>query len=654
MYCNLNNPPLITNKLVVNVDKKALFAKYSIISYRGNKNGKNLSYERLSKVEVISIAGLKFKNTIGEMETRFFVLTDKEASDRVLESLDNYSFISKKYDNLEDYNQTTVNRIVVSLALNSLGMEQNNGLVYNDSSLIVCDPFNFFVKGCRKGDMVCLGVEVNKYLNLCTKTITFKHPNNIKDLKTHLNCVFVESPNNIGGNDWMGKKISRISLDEKLANKFSDHLDSLYIRHSSSKHHNLVFHLPTKKEQYNHGKLFITWEIYNMINEKFKGIIEVTFKEYEIETLDEKDTAKQVESLLLEYFNNKHFCFIDPFKTNSSKEIIKNWKEQIEEVLLGEVLIKKKDEAYFQIKLCQDIDDGEIGYSHGNDRNMEFDKVIQHLSVGTKVSKASARRILMELLIKDSNRKETLPSLFSTSMEGWTFYRFKQWEKCVYGCKMSLSENKISFQDYGFSKRNEMYNVFLLSELRLLDYKLLLGSKDYMALKRGNNVYLIIDTDEIPMFNSQLIDEVYGKMSKGEETIKPTQFKNKGIRSVYINGFIGLTTFRATGLNGTFDGSVSYLAGHEKNINSNIEYDKMPRVKTIFCLSIADNTRVSADIQTIIEMLKFGFGRYHCSMAYPIPFKFILEHLDSLCESTFSCHWNQLHKTLKDIDKKED
>ena len=44
----------------------------------------------------------------------------------------------------------------------------------------------------------------------------------------------------------------------------------------------------------------------------------------------------------------------------------------------------------------------------------------------------------------------------------------------------------------------------------------------------------------------------------------------------------------------------------------------------------------------IVEMLKFGFGRWNELMTYPFPFKFLQEYLDYVCETVFSKHWKEI------------
>ena len=44
----------------------------------------------------------------------------------------------------------------------------------------------------------------------------------------------------------------------------------------------------------------------------------------------------------------------------------------------------------------------------------------------------------------------------------------------------------------------------------------------------------------------------------------------------------------------------------------------------------------------IVEMLKFGFGRWNELMTYPFPFKFLQVYLDNANEIAFSKHWCEI------------
>ena len=51
---------------------------------------------------------------------------------------------------------------------------------------------------------------------------------------------------------------------------------------------------------------------------------------------------------------------------------------------------------------------------------------------------------------------------------------------------------------------------------------------------------------------------------------------------------------------------------------------------------------VEKDIYEIMDMLRFGFGRWNEMMTYPFPFKFLQEYLDDASEIAFSKHWSEI------------
>lgn len=644
--------PLVTNKLLVSVDYTSFFLKYGVVSYDG-LNNKNLSYEKLSNLPVLSVTGMRLRDRLGNFLTRFFVLTHKCDVGKVLESLDKYDYIKKKYDDLEDYDDGVKKRIITSLSINSIGMELTPGFMYNDASLIVCDPFNFFVRKSTK-EMVCLGIEVNPYLNLCAKTLTFRHPFSVDVLKKNLDCVFMVG-GSITGSEWLNMKVTRITMDENKAEGFAKELDCLYIKEASIFHNNLVPYLPSTKKEYKNGKLFVLWEVFKLINSKFKGLVNLRFKEYEVQEYSDKDTAPLMKKIFKTYFKGRTIKFEDSFKTEKTKRMIEEIQGFIDKNTESVPSLFTDDEQNeLIIRFCKNEEKEDVGYSYGQERTKDKGTAVQHISIETEISDAMVRKVLMELIIKDGNARGKIQSAFSCFFYGWTFYRYYLRKDYVYGTKMTINkDNRIIYEDFGFGEdKNVVFKNFTLLEFRLLNAEIIKGSKDYMALKRNGNVYMIIDTDEIPVFNAKLINDVYKKMGTDEEKVKNTQFKNVDNRDVYINGYIGLKVCKTEGLTGDMDGSMAYLAGFH-NINSSQTYDKVPRVKNIFCLSIKDKDSVEKDMHDIMQMLKFGFGRWGCNMAFPLPFKYMYEHLDSICEEEYSCHWKQLRSTLKEMEKQK-
>ena len=178
--------PVTTNKLSVTWDSGALFKKYSIVSYSmksRDKDRKNLSYEQLSDTPAVSVAGFWAK--YGQYEqgcTKFFVLVRRGDEKKVLESLGKQEDVAMCLDDLSGYSENLQKRIIASLAVNSLGKHGKNGMMYNNGQLLVCDDNNFGIPASRQ-ELVCLKLEVNQYMNLSAKTVSFSHPKTFEDLK---------------------------------------------------------------------------------------------------------------------------------------------------------------------------------------------------------------------------------------------------------------------------------------------------------------------------------------------------------------------------------------------------------------------------------------------------------------------------------------
>ena len=127
-------------------------------------------------------------------------------------------------------------------------------------------------------------------------------------------------------------------------------------------------------------------------------------------------------------------------------------------------------------------------------------------------------------------------------------------------------------------------------------------------------------------------------------------FKRKTESHKYLRGYIGLHLWKAEGLNGEPDGAYAYISGtnsENMQIMKSTKMDRMPRARRIFILHKEYEANVEKDIYEIMDMLRFGFGRWNEMMTYPFPFKFLQEYLDDASEIAFSKHWSEItNKTL--------
>ena len=641
--------PLTTNKINVTFDKDVFFSKYSIVSYYGSKDLKNLAYEQLADAPCVSVTGIRARWTGSFPSIHFFILAVKGEETNILNSLRDYDYIRSQIDTLEEYDEVLQKRIIASLAINSLGKKKKNKMMYNDGSLLVCDDKNFNIPKSRQ-ELVCLKIEVNEYMNLIARTTSFSNPTSFKELAIHKNCVFRVS-DDIGGYLWEGRSAKPIVVKDFKDGDYN--LKELYIlkkRFSDNK--NNVPYWPYNKENYTHGKLFVLWQVVNSVNEDFKGLLEIGFCDFQVLHYDECKTGDDMLSLLRQYFSGKTIYIDDPFGTVASKELILKLKSEVKS-LMGDCLIfsKKHSSNDMVIKLCEpkELASDWTHYTQSLYRLAHSCNALQHITVQenkkSEITKASARRILIELLVKDSLINRIMPKQLTELMCGWVFYRYKINKDFVHGASLAVdTDGSMNIEEYGLSRNSlgEDFEQFVQEYLKFNDYDKIRGGRDYMALEKNGNVYLIIDTDEIPILDVKLIDEGYGQVINKGETV--AMFKRKKNVHEYLRGYIGFHLWKSDGLDGGQDASYSYIAG----INSDLKItqynkmDKMPRARRIFVLNEDNPEAVSSDINEITTMLKFGFGRWNELMTYPFPFKFLQEYLDDACETVFSKHWKDI------------
>lgn len=650
--------PITTNRIEVSWDKDKFFAKYSIVSYYStDPEHKNLAYEQLGDVPFISVSGIRDRWGAQHFPSvQFFILTTKGKEDEVLNSLRAYNDVKAWNNTLEKYEDKVRQRIIASLAINSLGKKKNSNMMYNDGSLLVCDDKNFGARKSRK-ELVCLKIEVNEYMNLTARTTSFSNPFNEKELLKHRTCAF-QIAKDFDGDYWSGQAVKPIIIKSVKNGEYD--LKKLFIQKKNfNDNKNLVPYWPFNVEDYSHGKLYVIWQVIESVNDAFKGIIEVNFRDSQVIHYDECKTKDGILALIQEYLAERSISFEDPFQTSGSKSVIKNFKNEALEIMSGHIVFPKKptpDDII--IKLCEPKEEESEAtlYSQSMVRMLNNGNALQHITYyGDEkldlLDTFRVRRILIELIVKDSLAKRVMPKPLADMLIGWNAIRYKINQGNVHGASMEIDDHgTIEIKQYGLSLDNqgEDFENFISQNLKYSEYDKIRGARDYMALVKNGNVYFIVDTDEIPILDVNLIDEAYSQVANEGETV--AMFKRKKVAHDYLRGYIGFHLWKSEGIDGEPYSSYSYISGtnsESMKITPKTKMDKMPRARRIFILHKENPELIEQHIFEICGMLKFGFGRWNELMTYPFPFKFLQEYLDDAAETAFSIHW-------KDITYKKD
>jgi len=645
--------PLTTNKINVTLDKEKFFSKYSIVSYYGtDKEHRNLAYEHLAELPCLSVTGIRARwSEIQKPTTHFFVLTAKGKESEILNSLRAYEHIRSKIDTLEEYDDSIQKRIVASLAINSLGKKRNDKMMYNDGSLLICDDKNFNVPKSRK-ELVCLQIEVNEYMILNAKTTSFSNPSSYNELRKRNNCVF-RVGRDIGGCLWEGQSVKPIVIKDFKDGDYN--LKELYVQKKRfSDNKNNVPYWPYNKENYTHGKLFVIWQVVQSVNKDFDGLLEIDFCDFDVLHYDECRTGGDMLSFLKDYLSGRTIHIEDPFDTAASQKLIDEFKNEAQALMDDKLIFPRKASGNdMVIKLCEpkEYAVSHTHYTKSLYRMAHCGNALQHITFygnekDDKISKASVRRILIELLVKDSLINRRMSKQLTELITDWIFYRYKINEGFVHGASLAVNTiGTMSIQEYGLSQNclGEEFEQFVHDNLKYNDFDKIRGGRDYMAMEKNGNVYLIVDTEEIPILDANLIDNGYDKVVNEGETI--SMFKRKKVAHNYLRGYIGFHLWKSDGIDGETNASFSYISGtnsENMQIMQNTKMDKMPRARRIFILNKEKPEKVDNDIMEIAAMLKFGIGRWNELMTYPFPFKFLQEYLDDACETVFSKHWSEI------------
>lgn len=537
--------------------------------------------------------------------------------------------------------------------INAETLTGKGGMMYNNGMLLVCDDQNFGVSK-RLKELVCLKLEVNKYMNLAARTTSFSHPKDFKQLQAYSNCVF-QVEKEMDGELWLGEYLKPVVL--KKLNEGDYRLDQVYIkkkRFSSS--HNTVPYWPWNKDTYNHSRLFVICQVIENVNKLFDGMLTVDFSDHQVLDYLESHPKENVEKLLKEYFQGKTILVEDPFGTDDSKKQVDQFKASVL-ATMGNVVsvVKRGGKVDMLLKLCEELGD-ETHYSQSVKRMYESGIAFQHMihHGGGKeddVLEAKAKRILMELLVKDSIVKGCMPSEMAAIAGNWKFWLFKQKKEVVYGASLKFCEGKaMAFEPYGFDDGlGEDYDTFVASIMGLSALLKMKGNHDYHVMEKEGNAYLIIDTEEIPILDAKQIDDTYGKIIERSdpECDSFNMFKRKGsgTNHKFLRGLMGFHLWKEEGLDGEGSESYSYISGYNSDnfkTGATFKIGKVPRVRRIIILKKEHQERVWEDIQELKNMLTVGLGQWDELMTYPFPFKFLQEYLDNQSEMTFSKHWSEM------------
>lgn len=649
---NLASEPITTNKLRVEVNKEDFFSKYAIVSYYSlDKTMKNLAYERLATIPFISVTGIRARwNDKQSMTSKFFVLAERTRTNDVLKSLRIYDTIRSQEDDLSAYDEKLQKRVIASLAVNSLGGKKNGRMMYSDGSLLLCDDKNYLIPQSRN-ELVCLKIEVNEYLNLIARTATFSNPSSLEKLEKRKDCVF-HVTQDVYGQWWSGLAVNPIVIKDVKQNQIP--LSDLFIKKKKfSKTHNVVPYWPYNPENYTHGRLFAIAQVLESVNKKYKGLVNLEFEDFVPIHFDQYRPEKDMLACIVSYFDGRCISFEDPFGTSASKQYIHNIKTELSEVVNTLQFPRKRVAGDMLIKLVEPKDAETIGthYTQSLYRLAHNSTALQHVVYSNdekedKFGKTEARRLLVELYVKDCliNRKISLG--LNSLVDGWEFVRYKINQGNVLGASLSIEKDgSLNIKDFGIDPTELPidFDSYSREYLQFKSSEKLLGARDYMVIKKDRNVYLIIDTDEIPILNPSLIDEGYKDIAGGEKPL--AFFKRKGVAHKYLGGYVGFHLWRTDGLDGEKDESYSYIAGSNNDnlqIKMNTKMDKMPRARRIFVLHKDNAEVIESHMMEFADMLKFGFGRWNEMMTYPFPFKFLQEYLDDVCETAFCKHWSEI------------
>lgn len=633
----MNETTITTNRLCVDFCREAFFERYSLVCYYSDGEKKNLSYQQLSELPVISATGLWAYWEGGNPSTRFFVLTAKGDEGDVVDHLRKFTQQRVSLDTLDDYPDRLQQRIVASLAINMLGISGKYSYQktknYCNGTLIVDDDARFHISNPKK-EWAMLKMEVNPFLCLTAKTVTFTHPQKINPN----DWLFVAS-GDVDGKHFQGRTFVPVVYSDKLSP--NDVFVLGKVGWNKDKKNTVPFWIydPEKRRS---GKLYALHQVVEEVNEAFKGCVQLSFSKVKVWQAHKCLTKKKAEPLIQRYFAGRSVMIEN--KMADADSFVKEVKTLLQQEAGDGLLFPKKPTGrHMVVKLClpEEVDTGT--YAKSLDRLSFGGNALQHVTFaeGDTFDKNEARRILLELIVKDSLVSQTMPKELVAPVAGWTFVRYKCDMGMARGSWMKVDENgTIALEDFGLAQDiAPLFETFVRERLHYPSPEKIGGSRDYMAMEKAGNVYLIIDTDETPMLDVEAIERFY---ELGEPV---SRFKNVDNADKYLQGCVNFHLWKTEDLDGNPDGAFAYFSGTNREnlqIMLSNKMSRVPHARRLFILHRERPEAVEAQIAEVVEMMKFGFGRWNEMMTYPYPFKFLKEHLDDVCLTSFNVHWDKV------------
>jgi hypothetical protein len=656
---------IMTNHLDISINEDAFFSRFAIVSYfiKGKGKNRNLSYEQLSDVPCLAVFG---KYGVWNIEkqsryTKFFVLCRKgHDADSVLDSLKCHSDVVAGLDSLDKVSEDNRKHVIASLLLNSLGTDGKgkNRYMFNDARLLLWDERNFLHKFKKSQEIVCLQISINDYFNLIAQTCTLSRVTDLSTLKKHSKRAF-KADYDIEGAFWAGRSVRPVKIE--MNKRYDLEKEKLFIqkkRFGDTK--NLVPYWPYDRENYRHGKLFAVWQAVQSVNEKYEGIAALSFHRFEVFSEGVFHTEKIANELINTNLVGKKIRIDNPLTDEYSREYAMSLKTSLEEhlphdssVYLDSSRPSKKTNPDVVIKIVEEKDSDGVDHYERDWNRYNNPYPVQHVvchrnKMKDKLIPATIRRILLELVVKIANKRQKMPESLVDKVQGWSFIEYRRNSDSIVGARMEVApDGEIRFKELGLltSTGYVPFEDFIRQTLRYHTPEKLKGSQDYKVMIKDNNVYLILDTDEVPMLDAEKIENGYDKVQQGETL---SFFKRNENAPYYFAGYKGLHVWRTRDLDDHEDGAFSFIAGSNgksiRMMDSEV-LDRLPRARRIFPLHLEHPEALDSDVEEILVMLNNGFGRWNELMTYPYPFKFLYEHLDDSAETSFSMHWSEITAT---------
>lgn len=532
---NNGKVPFMTNRIIVsNFNRKAFLDRYEIYvavrDIRSESEGKFIKYEEITRFDGILSCFIGISRQPGNPHVAHF-LVERTNAYAVLQCLRTEipSLAIHEYQWTDEGVWDAIRLLSLSMSL-SLEPDSRPQMVFS-GRYYLSSPENFGVSASKRRK-VCLEIGIDSNGLLIPRTVVFTPA--LKDKPSKRAQFIIEEPN----------RMSLVTDNER--DKYIKDGYTIYEKRNPWNKKTIPWLLFEKGRTHEGKNHEVFWFVRRM-NKLYSSFLKIEFQvidNYEVFVINKKEIIKNMERYVCDMLTDDKIKVTDMCGNLDSESLRKKIINNIRERYSGIVSLSDTGNRLLEIQIVKPLPDPENregfvdNYVHATEG-----EIIQHISYAAVTKSDSAlstitERLLLELAVKKSiiTGRVTIPVGIA---DGWRFITLqtvkeKNGGSCLFKNRVGLLTSNacgdIELKSYELVNNWGNYQ-------NIIDASIQFGLSDLVFLMIHNsNVYMLVDTMEVPVLNQEKIFEDDKKIqhdTDGENFFKDLQ--DKGLTDDGIN-----------------------------------------------------------------------------------------------------------------------